>query len=285
MTTPLRYPGGKARAVYKKILPLIPLDFSEYREPFLGGGSVFIAVKQLRPEASYWINDLNSDLCCFWKIVRDEVNCLLEEVTRLVSEYKNGKDLYRKLHKPEYQKDDFSKAVRFTILNRITYSGLIDSGGYSSQAFERGIKPAYLSNLSKLSDLLKGVRITNKSYESLLSEKGEEVFIFMDPPYWKSKPKLAKLYGKNGSLHTSFHHSKFAENVKRCKHRWLITYCDSGVIRELFKFASKNIHSWIMSYGMSNINGKKVTRGKELFISNYPLTSKKEMKASSLGVL
>lgn len=43
--TPLRYPGGKSKAL-NQILPRIPLDITEYREPFIGGGSVFLAVKQ-----------------------------------------------------------------------------------------------------------------------------------------------------------------------------------------------------------------------------------------------
>ena len=40
--SPLRYPGGKSRAL-KQILPLIPMSISEFREPFVGGGSVFFA--------------------------------------------------------------------------------------------------------------------------------------------------------------------------------------------------------------------------------------------------
>ena len=43
--TPLRYPGGKHRAA-SKILDYIDDDFSEYREPFLRGASVFIKLKQ-----------------------------------------------------------------------------------------------------------------------------------------------------------------------------------------------------------------------------------------------
>ena len=44
--SPLRYPGGKSRAL-KQILPLIPLNMSEFREPFVGGGSVFCNPKPL----------------------------------------------------------------------------------------------------------------------------------------------------------------------------------------------------------------------------------------------
>ena len=45
--SPLRYPGGKSKAL-KRILPLIP-EYDEFREPMVGGGSVFFALKQKHP--------------------------------------------------------------------------------------------------------------------------------------------------------------------------------------------------------------------------------------------
>ncbi len=42
--SPLRYPGGKSKAL-DRIIPLIPGDFDEFREPFVGGGSVFLLSK------------------------------------------------------------------------------------------------------------------------------------------------------------------------------------------------------------------------------------------------
>jgi site-specific DNA-adenine methylase len=44
--SPLRYPGGKSRAI-KFITQLIP-EFKEYREPFVGGGSVFVYLKHYK---------------------------------------------------------------------------------------------------------------------------------------------------------------------------------------------------------------------------------------------
>jgi site-specific DNA-adenine methylase len=43
--SPLRYPGGKSKAI-DKILPHILLNIREYREPFVGGSSVCLSVKQ-----------------------------------------------------------------------------------------------------------------------------------------------------------------------------------------------------------------------------------------------
>lgn len=54
--SPLRYPGGKSRSVCR-ISQIIP-DFDEFREPFLGGGSVFIYAKQKFPKKKFWVNDI-----------------------------------------------------------------------------------------------------------------------------------------------------------------------------------------------------------------------------------
>ena len=64
--SPLRYPGGKSRAI-PQIIKYLPANFSEYREPFVGGGSFFIYLKQNYPKLNIWINDLNQNLFLFWK--------------------------------------------------------------------------------------------------------------------------------------------------------------------------------------------------------------------------
>jgi DNA adenine methylase len=267
ITSPLRYPGGKSKAL-GKILPLIPLDFAEYREPFIGGGSVFIALKQLRPEAKYRINDLNHDLYCFWINVKNSVDDLVGEVTRIRDTCKDGRTLYDKLIHSNRGLDEFDRAVRFYILNRITYSGTVDSGGYSAAAFEKRFTSSNVDKLKPLSTLLRGVEITNDSYERLLARHGRDVFVFMDPPYWKSKKHA--LYGENGNLNKSFNHEYFAENARKCVHRWLVTFDDSDLIRRLFRFARK-ISAWEMRYGMTNTHGNRTAKGRELFISNYRL--------------
>lgn len=43
--SPLRYPGGKSRAV--ELISSLTPDFLEYREPFLGGGSNFVFIFKL----------------------------------------------------------------------------------------------------------------------------------------------------------------------------------------------------------------------------------------------
>lgn len=263
----LRYPGGKTKAL-NRILPLIPKDFDEFREPFVGGGSVFLNVKQkIKNGAVYKINDLNYDLYCFWKYAQRK-NCeLVEEIKKIKSNGFDGRQLFYNYTRTNSAYNEFERGVRFFILNRITFSGTSDSGGYSQQAFEKRFTFSSIERIKELASVLKGVDIRYGDYEELLFEEGERVFIFLDPPYLKQSK--SRLYGTKGDLHASFDHERFADNMKKCSHRWLITLDDSREIRNLFSFA--NIYEWKLQYGMNNYKQKKAQKGSELFAANYKI--------------
>ena len=271
--SPLRYPGGKSRAL-KQILPLIPVNISGFREPFVGGGSVFFAIRSLFQSRikSYWINDLNYDLYCFWKQARDNTPDLVEALTETRMTATDGHALFEELTqvKDELNQNrdmlcEFQRAVRFFILNRITFSGIVDSGGYSQSAYEKRFTDSSIERVKSICPYLSGVKITNGDYIDALFQEGDDVFIFLDPPYWKATG--SRLYGVRGALHTAFNHEQFAENMKKCPHKWLITYDDSPAIRELFNFAK--IQEWTLQYGMNNYRKESAAKGQELFIKNY----------------
>ena len=271
--SPLRYPGGKSRAL-KEIIPLIPPKISEFREPFVGGGSVFFAVRSIFQSLikSYWINDLNYDLYCFWQQTQDNVTELVEALIDTKANYNNGRTLFEELTEAKdllsqnrEMLSEFERAVRFFVLNRITFSGIVDSGGYSQAAYEKRFTNSSITRVEMISPCLSGVKITCGDYADALFQDGEDVFIFLDPPYWKATE--SKLYGTRGTLHTSFDHAQFAENMKKCPHKWLITYDDSPIIRELFDFAE--IREWTLQYGMNNYKKDSAAKGNELFIKNY----------------
>lgn len=261
--SPLRYPGGKSRAV-KLISQLIP-EFEEFREPFLGGGSIFIYAKQRFPNKKFWVNDLYLELYKFWKMAQKDVDALIEKIYEWRNQFPIGKELHKFLNVNLEGFNDLERAAAFFIYNRITFSGTSLSGGYSEHAFSGRFTESSIQRLNQFAKVIKGSTITNFDYEELVKEKGENVFIFLDPPYY-SATKSA-LYGKNGNLHKSFDHIKFAETMRNCEHKWLITYDDSKYIRDLFSFA--NIIPWDLTYGMRNVTDGSDQKGKELFISNY----------------
>jgi DNA adenine methylase len=270
--SPLRYPGGKSRAV-ETIAQLLP-DFDEFREPFLGGGSVFVYVKQRFPNKKYWVNDLYTELYNFWKMTQKNIDGVIVKVYEWKNKYQIGKELYQFLNENFEKFNDLERAAAFFVYNRITFSGTTLSGGYSEGAFSGRFTESSIQRLNDLRKVINGSLITNYDYEEVVNKDGENVFIFLDPPYY-SATKSA-LYGKNGNLHKTFDHKRFARNMKNCKHKWLITYDDSDYIKDLFSFA--NIQSWNLTYGMRNITETSDQNGKELFISNFPVKTREQKK-------
>ncbi|MBW4564398.1 MAG: DNA adenine methylase [Mojavia pulchra JT2-VF2] len=266
--SPLRYPGGKSKAI-NQIIEYIPEKFLEFREPFVGGGSVFIYLKQKFPHLKIWINDLNRELFLFWKIAQSDISKLVAEVRQIRNKFSDGKLLFIELTSVDVNNlSDFERAVRFFVLNRITFSGTVESGGFSQEAFHKRFTNSSIDRLEKLESILsKDIIITNLDYSELLYSAGEEVFLFLDPPYFSATK--SKLYGKAGDLHTSFEHQRFAELLKQCHHRWLITYDDSPQIKKAFEWA--NISEWELQYGMNNYKQNGAAKGKELFITNYEI--------------
>lgn len=264
ITSVLRYPGGKSRAIWK-IVPLIPSNIKEFREPMVGGGSVSLAMKQLYPHIRVWINDVNYDLICFWKTLRDHPDELVSELKRIKRCCKNGRELYNRLKK-QSGGSEFERAVRFFVLNRISFSGLVGSGGYSEHSFRKKFTLSHIERLRRASVVVQDFEITHGGYEPLLFREGEGVFVFLDPPYYSTAK--SRLYGKNGSIHLEFDHEKFADDVRRCTHPWLITYDDCSDVRRLFHFGS--VCTWELQYSMGNRKGT-TKKGKELFITTHEI--------------
>lgn len=262
--SPLRYPGGKNRAV-KNIKELIP-HYKEYREPFLGGGSVFVHEKQQMPNAKFWVNDLYDPVHMFWKMVRDDIDTMVDRVIELRGRSSDGKQLFHFLRDNYESFSELDKAAAFFVFNRVTFSGVSDAGGYSDESFRKRFTESSIERLKKLKDIMdEDVKVTNMDYQEMVEADGDDVFIFLDPPYYSATK--SGLYGKNGKLHKDFDHERFAEVMENSDHKWLITYDDSEYIRELFSFA--NIIAWDTKYGMKNVTSSSNQKGKELFIYNY----------------
>lgn len=263
----LRYPGGKSKAI-KQILKVMPSDFKEYREPFVGGGSLFLYLKQKFPfKRSYWINDINTDLILFWEFVKNDNLSLTNKINAFLQMHTDGKQLFSYLRDENNCFCEIEKAARFFILNRITFSGTTEAGGFSQQAYSNRLTKSSILRITEAAPILKETLITNFDYSCCLTKEGENVFIFLDPPYYSTIK--SRLYGRNGCNHIFFDFEKFAEQMKYCRHNWLITLDDNEYIRNLFSFAT--ITPWSLQYGMNNVGSQVSEKGKELFIYNYSL--------------
>lgn len=264
--SPLRYPGGKQKAV-EQISKMFPRSAKEYREPLVGGGSVYFHARTVNFAERYWINDKFKELVSFWRAVQVPDTCtkLMEELETLRSRFTSPsqvKDYFLKA-RDERPEDAYREAFLFFFFNRVTFSGTTRAGGFSSAASLRRFTASSIERLAPMPQALAGTKISNLDFEAVICQPGNDVFVFLDPPYYTA----TKLYGHGGSLH-EFDHERLARVLRNTSHRFLITYDDCEHVRQLYAWA--NIRSWQLQYGMNNCNLQRKSKiGEEVFISNY----------------
>jgi len=236
----------------------------------VGGESVFFRGKQLHPDRHYWINDINAELYCFRKSLQSAPELLVQAVRKIREGTTDGRNLFYNLLKQYGTGTELERAIRFLVLNRITFSGTVDSGGYSEQAFHARFTHSSIRALEMAHHVLRDTTITNMDYAEVVNAPAEDVFLFLDPPYYSAAD--SRLYGKRGHLHTEFAHQRFAQIIQECPHHWLITYDDCAEVRRLFRDAC--IVEWQLQYGMNNYKQPTARPGRKLFIANYDIRSR-----------
>lgn len=244
--SPLRYPGGKSRAV-NTIRKYIPPETKKIASPFLGGASVELACAADGIEVRG--ADAFAPLVNFWKRAKESPALLSERVRN-----------YHPLTKPRFynlQKgfhalaDELEKAAVFFVLNRASFSGTTLSGGMS---------PGHPRFTPSAIDRLRDFRARNLSVEcadwKATLEKHGDALLYLDPPYANGE----KLYGSRGDMHEGFDHEELAARLRE-RSGWILSYNDCERVRKLYEGCDILAPEW--GYGMSN--GKQ---SRELLIVN-----------------
>jgi len=275
LKTALRYPGGKSRAC-PKMDPYFPdlRNYDEFREPFLGGGSVAIHITKKYPNLNIWVNDLYEPLVNFWQQLQMFGNDLKEELSGYKLEYCTP-ELARELFvSSKYRINDTSlsnleRAVAFYIVNKCSFSGLTESSSFSPQASNSNFSLRGIEKLPNYSKLIEKWRITNYSYDYMM-DGNKGVFMYLDPPY----DIKDNLYGRKGSMHKGFDHDKFAVDCDANTMDQLISYNSDQLVKDRFK--NWNAGEFDLTYTMRSVGEymRDQKQRKELLLFNYSKTPK-----------
>lgn len=263
----LAWAGGKNHLV-KRFLPFLPPDLDRrlYREPFLGAGSLFFAVRPARAVLS----DANDHLIRCYEFVRDNPErvgaCLAQHACR------SSRGYYYRIRN-DYNRLPFSsaQAARFIYLNKACFNGIFRVNREGKFNVPYGSKSRLIlpsrTLLRRASYALKRARIEVAPFERALEDAQRGDFIYLDPPY----PPL------NG---TSFFrhytavrfqvqdHERLARCVRELDARGclvLISNADTSPIRRLytgFNIASLSVTRFVTCKATKH-------RIRELVITNY----------------
>ena len=272
LKTPLRYPGGKSRAC-TKMDPYFPdlRNYVEFREPFLGGGSVALHVTKKYPHLKITVNDLYEPLINFWVTLQTFGTELTEKIKLYKSTHPDppsAKELF--LNSKEVinksSADSIERAAAFYIVNKCSFSGLTESSSFSKQASISNFSMRGIEKLPGYSELISHWHINGYSYEHLMSnDMHDGIFMYLDPPY----DIKDNLYGKKGSMHKGFDHDKFAEDCDKYDIPMMVSYNSDQLVRDRFK--NWNAAEFDLTYTMRSVGEymRDQKQRKELLLMNY----------------
>ena len=274
LKTPLRYPGGKSRAC-KKMDPYFPdlRNYVEFREPFLGGGSVALHISKQYPHLKITVNDLYEPLVNFWQ----NLQMFGVELKDQLLDYKlthNDPDSARELFnssKESINSRDCSpidRAVAFYIVNKCSFSGLTESSSFSSQASVSNFSLRGIEKLPGYQEIISNWNINNYSYEYLMETNNDRnIFMYLDPPY----DIKDNLYGRKGSMHKGFDHDRFASDCDKYSIPMMVSYNSDQLVKDRFK--DWKAAEFDLTYTMRSVGEymRDQKSRKELLLMNYSL--------------
>ena len=257
--SPLRYPGGKSRAVKEIWKYIKPLEPKTLCSPFFGGGSLEIFCAQEGIKVTGY--DKFRPLVDFWQELLENPQRLADKVEKHKPGKFTEKD-YKKMQKKHPKtKNHLVNATEFYVLNRTSHSGNPLAVGMAREKKKDGsidTNPRF--TMSSID------RLQNFKVENLLSvtcmdfkksiKKHKKDLMYLDPPYLIE----SQLYGNDGKIHKNFDHHGLSEILKKDKKKkWILSYNNIDSIRELYKGHTILEPKW--SYSMAT--DKKMSEDKK----------------------
>ena len=110
----VKWAGGK-RGIIKTLLSKIPLQFTDYYEPFLGGGALFFELHSMVRKA--YISDINKELMLTYQAIKEQPQGLIDKL----HEYSIGHSTthYYEVRATQTLKKPIEIAARFIYSNSV----------------------------------------------------------------------------------------------------------------------------------------------------------------------
>lgn len=275
--SPLRYPGGKS------LMTTFFIDLFEtnnmrnvvYVEPYAGGAGAAINLLLLDKVDRICINDANIGVYSFW-------NALINEPLRFIQ---TVLDTPVTIDEWEIQKGvvDNAKGPSFELgfatffLSRTNRSGIISAGPIGGSSPEKQQNAEYkidcrfnkaelIERLSVIAKLADRIQVTNLDALELLRTLDDDVFVYLDPPYYV---KGKCLYMNHYTHEEHLMLADFLQN--EAGFRWVLSYDDVPAIRALY--SERELCRFSLSYTVQDVRkGMELLTHSDNVVLPEPLT-------------
>lgn len=247
--------GGKSKLA-DDIVSMFP-EHQLYVEVF--GGALNVLYRKQAPKTSRQaevVNDINGELINLHRVIRTNPQSLSTYLNRLLVSREIFSDILSGRIRPT---NNIERAAFYYYLLSQSFGS--KGTTFAMNAKSRRPKDIY-KDFGKWSRRLKFVTIENMSFEKLIrTYDKEDAFFYCDPPYVSTE----SYYQHTGGFGEA-EHRKLSEQLHGIKGKFLLSYNDCSLVRELY--ADMNIKmSKPIDYTLRGSKHKKEVR--EVFISNY----------------
>lgn len=245
--SPLRYPGGKSRAIDQIYTCLDPARLDTFVELFAGGASLGLSLLEAGKIGKLVLNDLDPLVYNFWAVIlerTDELLDMLQGVSPTMQDYWAARERIRNPGAPDSIRTEL--AFDFLLLNRLSFGGIITANpicgknGSDADLRQRWNPDALTQRIEAIRRMRENIQLTRlDARELFLDNSGwlpASCTIFIDPPYTAAGKRLYRKTFSDG-------HKELAEilNVFHCS--WpgpdiIITYDDCPLVRKLYPYAT-----------------------------------------------
>jgi DNA adenine methylase len=285
-TSPLRYPGGKARFTefISSAITRSGKNATLFAEPFCGGAGVSIALLESSQIETIALNDIDPLLACFWQVVfgksskdDNDLKWLIGQIETAVLSVQEWKRV--KTSAPSSVRE---AAFKCLYLNRTSFNGIIHQAGPIGGWGQKNRTLAVRFNREKLIRRITAlyslrnqvVRVGNESWRQFCASTGRRrgIYLYLDPPYYH---KAEQLYGHRFDRGA---HVAMRDYLTTLSVPWMLSYDDAPEVRALYGQLS-HIHTCVIdqTYSAHPIGGASHV-GRELFFSNHALPAESREK-------
>ena len=301
MTKPIvKWVGGKTQII-DKLINDFPIEINNYREIFLGGGSVLLAlltyVKQgiIKIQGNIYAYDLNETLIYIYKNIQTSHNELYDILQSIITDFNecgNG-EINRKpinLEQAKIAKENYYYWIRnrynklsltdkkgllgsamFIFLNKTCFRGIFRVGPNGFNVPYGHYKNPEIINkqhLEEINDLIQNVIFECQDFNTSLTNVEPNDFVYLDPPYAPETSTSFVGYTEKG-FNIENHNNLFQliHKLTESDKKIMLSNADVSLVRDNFQNKKYNITSILCKRSINSKNPNSKT--KEVIIKNY----------------
>lgn len=300
----LKWVGGKTQIIHT-LVKYFPNELDNYHEPFLGGGSVLLALLSLQREDKIKINgkvyayDFNEALINVYKNIQSNKDELFGALSKYVNTYdsikttetpinrkpkdktealQNKENYYywlRATYNEKYKTTDkhtIDCSALFIFINKTCFRGMYREGpnGYNVPYGHYKKTPTFItkSDLDTISDLIKDVEFIHSSFEESFEKIKENDFVYLDPPYAPENSKSFVGYTEDGfNLDTHNNLFKLTKHLNKKNSKFIMSNAKVELVTNNFPQTKYKIVDVTARRAINSKNPEATTT--EVFILNY----------------